>query len=176
MYTGEKVKLREYKKEDVKPAQSYVNNPEVKRLLTPGIPFPNTLEDEEKWVESLSATKDVYSFAIETLQDNKYIGGCGINSIDWKNSVALVGIFIGDKDYWGKGYGTEAVKKVVDFGFNVIGLNRIEAFITPENYGSIKVLKKLNFIEEGIVRERDLIKGKLEDGVIMAMLKRDFKE
>jgi [ribosomal protein S5]-alanine N-acetyltransferase len=56
-----------------------------------------------------------------------------------------------------------------------MNLNRIEATITPGNDGSVRVLKKLNFKQEGIVRERDFIKGKLEDGIIMALLKKDYR-
>lgn len=64
---------------------------------------------------------------------------------------------------------------MVRYGFENMQLNRIEATITPGNDPSIKVLNKMNFIQEGIVRERDLIKGKLEDGIIMAILKREYK-
>jgi len=67
MYIGEKVRLREYRKEDVPQALAYVNDPEVKRLLNPGIPYPLTLSDEEKWVAEQSASSQTYSFAIETL-------------------------------------------------------------------------------------------------------------
>lgn len=75
---------------------------------------------------------------------------------------------------WCKGYATEALESVLNYGFNIMNLNRIEATVTPGNEGSIKVLRKLNFIQEGIVRERDLIKGKLEDGIIMSILKREY--
>lgn len=75
---------------------------------------------------------------------------------------------------WNKGYATEAIKAIVDFAFKTMNLNRIEAFITPGNDASVSVLRKVNFTQEGIVRERDLIKGKLEDGIIMAILKRDY--
>jgi len=75
---------------------------------------------------------------------------------------------------WNKGYATEVVKALVTFGFEMMNLNRIEAFVTPGNDASIRVLKKSGFLEEGIVRERDLIKGKLEDGVILAILRRDY--
>lgn len=77
------------------------------------------------------------------------------------------------KSEWNKGYATEAIKAIVDFAFNTMDLNRIEAFITPGNDSSINVLRKLNFKQEGILRERDLIKGKLEAGIIMAILKRE---
>lgn len=75
-----------------------------------------------------------------------------------------------------QGYGTEILKALVKFGFEDMNLNRIEAFVTPGNDASIILLKKVGFLQEGIVRERDLIKGKLEDGVIMAMLKSDYNK
>ena len=64
--------------------------------------------------------------------------------------------------------------KAIAFGFNTINLNRIEATVTPGNQASINLLRKLHFKQEGIVRQRDFIKGKLEDGVIMALLKDEY--
>jgi len=63
---------------------------------------------------------------------------------------------------------------VLKYGFEVMNLNRIEATVTPGNDGSVKVLRKLNFTQEGIVRERDLIKGKLEDGIILSILRKEY--
>ncbi|MDF2531495.1 MAG: acetyltransferase, partial [Clostridia bacterium] len=88
MYTGEKVRLRAYKREDITLAQQYLNDAETKKFLMPGIPYLITLEEENKWFESISSFKDTYNFAVETLEESKYIGGCGVNNLDWKNSVA----------------------------------------------------------------------------------------
>ncbi|WP_315120606.1 GNAT family protein [uncultured Clostridium sp.] len=176
MYTGEKVRLREYRKEDIKAAQNYVNDPEVKRLLNPGIPYPITLEDEEKWVESLSSTKDEYSFAIETLEDSKYIGGCGINSIDWKNSVAVIGIFIGDKDYWGKGYGTDAIRILVKFIFEQMNLNKIKLNVFSFNERAMKSYKKCGFKVEGVLRQELYRDGKYYDDILMGVLREDWEQ
>jgi len=57
-----------------------------------------------------------------------------------------------------------------------IGINRIEAFISPENKASIRVLEKCGYSYEGLLRQRDLIKGKLEDAYVMALLKDDSKK
>lgn len=72
------------------------------------------------------ALKDTYNFVIETLADNKYIGGCGVNEIDWKNSKVVLGIFIGDKEYWNKGYGTDAMKVLTKFIFEQMNINKIK--------------------------------------------------
>lgn len=174
MYIGEKVRLREYKKADIACAQKYINDSEVKNLLHPGIPYLYTFEDEEKWFNTLSATKDVYSFAIETIEDNKYIGGCGINNINWKNSVSEVGIFIGDKDYWGKGYGTDAMKILIKFIFNQMNINKIKLKVFSFNERAIKSYEKCGFKKEGILRQEIFRNGKYHDEIIMGILKSEY--
>lgn len=174
MYTGKLVRLREYRKEDVKQAQEYLNDPEIKRLLTPGIPFLYTLEDEEKWFENNSATKDRYNFAIETLEDKKYIGGCGINELDWKNSVAVVGIFIGDKNYWGKSYGTDAMKILVKFIFEQMNINKIRLHVFSFNERAKKSYEKCGFKWEGTLRQEIFKDGKHYDDIVMGILKEEY--
>lgn len=174
MYTGEKVRFREYRKEDVKQAQEYINDPEVKRLLHPGIPFLYTYEDEQKWFENMSATKDEYSFAIETLEDSKYIGGCGINKVDWKNSTAVVGIFIGDKAYWSKGYGTDAMKVLIKFIFEQMNINKIKLNVNSFNERAIRSYEKCGFIKEGVLRQELFRDGKYHDVINMGILKEDY--
>jgi RimJ/RimL family protein N-acetyltransferase len=174
MYTGVKVKLRAYKREDVELAQQYLNDAETKRLLTPGVPYPYTLEEETKWFEKISANNDHYSFAIETLEEGKYIGGCGINSLDWKNSVAIVGIFIGDKNYWGKGYGTDAMKVLVKFIFEQMNMNKVKLFVYSFNERAVKSYEKSGFKKEGVLRQEMFRDGKYNDEYVMGMLKDEY--
>ena len=174
MYTGKKVRLREYKKEDVKQAQNFMNDPEVKRLLHPGIPYLFTFEDEQKWFEGISAMKEKYSFAIETLEDNKYIGGCGINDIDWKNSVIVVGIFIGDKDYWSKGYGTDAMKVLIRFIFEQMNIHKIKLNVYSFNERAIKSYEKCGFKQEGRLRKEIFRDGKYYDEIVMGLLSEEY--
>jgi len=174
MYTGEKVRFRAYRKEDLEQAQIYVNDPETKSLLHPGIPYLYTLEDEQKWFETNSATNELYNFAIETISDHKYIGGCGINKIDWKNSVATVGIFIGDKGYWGKGYGTDAMNVLVRFIFEQMNINRIQLFVFSFNPRAIKSYEKVGFQVEGQLRNAIYRNGEYHDEVVMGILKEEY--
>lgn len=174
MYTGSKVKLREYRKEDVPQALAYMNDPEVKRLLTPGIPFLYTLEDEQKWYDGLTALKDTYNFAIETLEDQRYIGGCGINSVDWKNSLVVVGIFIGDKDYWGKGYGTDAMRVLVKFIFEQMNIRKIKLNVYAFNERAIKSYEKCGFVKEGTLRQEIFRDGKYHDEYVMSILRDEY--
>lgn len=175
MYTGQKVRLREYRREDVPKAQAYINDPEIKRLLG-APPFPYTLWDEEKFIAQQSARNDNYSFAIETLEDGYYIGGCGINSLDWKNRVAEIGIFIGDKEYQNQGYGTDALKVLLRFIFDQLNLHKVALKVLSFNERAQKVYKRLGFVEEGRLRQERYIDGCYHDMLVMGILKEEFED
>ncbi|MCT4598265.1 MAG: GNAT family N-acetyltransferase [Vallitalea sp.] len=176
MYNGKLVRLREYRKSDIDTVLQYINDEEVKENLIPGIPFPYTREDEEKWLESNTAMKDTYNFAIETLEDKIYLGGCGINEVDWKNSKVIIGIFIGNKDYWNKGYGTDAMNVLIRFIFNEMNINKIKLCVYSFNKRAIRCYEKCGFIQEGILRQELYRNGKYHDEIEMAILKEDYNK
>lgn len=171
MYEGKLVRLRAYTKEDIPQALKYLNSYEVTKNLSPGIPYPFTLEDEEKWYASNSALNDTYSFAIETLEDNLYLGGCGINQVDFKNSHVMIGIFIGDPAYWGKGYGTDALKLLTKFIFEEMNIHKIKLGVYSFNERAIKCYEKVGFIEEGILKKEIFKEGKYYDEHLMALFR-----
>lgn len=175
MYTGELVRLREYRREDIAKAQAFVNDPEVSRLINTGMPVPYTLWDEEKFILSQGAgNKESYTFAIETLDDGVYIGGCGINRLDWKNRAAVVGIMIGDSRYWGRGYGTDAMRVLLGFLFDQLGLHRVSLNVFGYNERAIKSYRKCGFIEEGRMRECLYRDGRFHDEIVMSILRREY--
>lgn len=126
----------------------------------------------ERYHTELVESEEI-TWGIALKETNRLIGTCCLGDFDERAQRAEIGYAIVRAE-WGKGYAAEAAKALIDFGFCTMNLNRIEATITPGNDASVRVLEKLKFIQEGIVRERDFIKGKLEDGIIMAMLKRDY--
>ncbi|HAS79648.1 MAG TPA: N-acetyltransferase [Fusobacteriaceae bacterium] len=174
MYEGKLVRLREYRKGDIERAKEFLNDFEVRKNLQPTIPYPFTLEDEEKWYSGISAIKDTYTFALETLED-RYIGGCGINSIDWKNSKVVIGIFIGDKEYWSKGYGSDAINILVKFIFDEMNINKIALNVYSFNERAIKCYEKCGFKREGVLREELFRQGRYHDEILMSILKSEVK-
>jgi RimJ/RimL family protein N-acetyltransferase len=152
----------------------YINDPEIGGNLTPDIPYPITLNEEERWFQSITALGDTYKFAIETLEDKTFIGGCSINSIDWKNSVATVGIFLGNKDYQGKGYGSDAMKVLMDFIFMQMNINKIRLIVYSYNESAIKCYKKCGYRVEGILRQEVYKDGKYYDKISMGFLKVEY--
>lgn len=174
MYTGKKVRLRAYRREDIPLRLSYINDCEVQRNLVSDIPYPLTLHEEESWFESISALQDTYKFAIETLEDNHFIGGCSINHVDWKNSVATVGIFIGDKAYRGNGYGTDAMNVLMSFIFKQMNINKIRLTCYSFNIQAIKCYEKCGLVTEGILRQEIFRDRQYYDKVAMGILREEY--
>ncbi len=85
-------------------------------------------------------------FSIETL-DGRHIGSCAL--YDWTSTDVQLGIRIGDKDYWGKGYGTEATNILVDYCFACTDINRIWLKVLPLNTRAIKSYEKCGFVRAG---------------------------
>lgn len=175
MFEGKKVRLREYSKDDLELARAYLNDMELRKLMTPGIPFPLRVEEELKWYDALTSMSDgPYNFAIESIEESQYIGGCGINHVDSKNRVGLVGIFLG-KDHLNQGYGTEAMRLLVDFCFNEVNLNKVKLFVYSVNKRAIRCYEKVGFKQEGVLREEMYRDGKYQDNIIMGMLKSEWE-
>jgi len=128
----------------------------------------------ERYQRELESNEEI-TWGIILKESHKLIGTCCLGGFDKGARRAEIGYAVA-KAQWGKGYATEAAMKVIAYGFNTIRLNRIEATITPGNNSSIRVMEKLGFKIEGLVRQRDLIKGELVDGVIMGLLKSEFEE
>ncbi|MFY4775733.1 GNAT family N-acetyltransferase [Metabacillus sp. RGM 3146] len=119
---------------------------------------------------SLAAEGTLYSFGIFSDNTQKLIGDISLTEVVRGN---LQSCWIGyclDKKHNGKGYTTEAVKQAVTYGFDVLGLHRIEAGVMPRNPASIKVLEKAGFHKEGIAKENVRINGKWEDHQILAII------
>lgn len=172
---GKLVRFRAYRREDIPVVYEYINDPELKRFLMPGIPFPMRLEEEYKWFDSQSAFGDTYNFAVESLKDRSYAGGCGINSVDWKNRYAIIGIFIG-KPYWGKGYGTDSIKVLQRFIFEEMNLNKVFLKTYSFNERAISCYQKAGFKIEGVLREQIFRDGRYYDEVAMGILFPEWKE
>lgn len=170
----ERLILRQVEDKDVEQLYEILSDPEVAKYeyFYPVKSNVEVIKFIERYKKELEQNEEI-TWGIILKETNRLIGTCCLGDFDEGARRTEIGYDIIQAE-WGKGYATEALEAVIDFGFDYMNLNRIEATITPGNNASVKVLRKLNFIQEGIVRERDLIKGKLEDGLIMSILKRDY--
>ena len=174
MFEGQHVRLRAYTKDDIPKARDYLNDPDVGMRLRPGIFFPFRLEDEEAWYNNLNATSEKeYSFAVELKEEKTYIGGCGVMGIDPKNHVAMVGIFLG-KPHCGNGYGTDAMRLLVNFCFQEINLHKVKLNVYSFNKRAIRSYEKVGFQTEGVLREEIFRFGRYHDEIIMGLLRSEW--
>jgi ribosomal-protein-alanine N-acetyltransferase len=139
------------------------------------IPHPYTGDMAVEWIASLSAhwaSGLLAAFAI-TLRDNgEFVGGAGLSHIDRDHEQAELGYWIG-VPYWGRRYAREAAARVLAFGIEDLGLNRIYAHCMLRNPASAAILRRVGMKPEGVQRERVRKWGVYEDVALFAMLRSD---
>lgn len=138
--------------------------------------FPKSNKELESYFNKCENSQELLVFLIIEKESKHHIGMVSLQRIDLINRSAEFAVIIGEKDYWGKGLATEAIKKVFEHGFNKLGLNRIWSGTSVLNKGMIKCFEKLGMVCEGRYAEAQLLNGKLEDIVPYAILRRNWNE
>ena len=123
-----------------------------------------SLENERAFLSNLS--KD-HNYSIIDLETEKLIGNCGFLDIDYVNQTAETGIFIGDKKFWNKGYGTEALSLLIDYGFKALNFHNIMLKVYEYNKIAIKCYEKIGF--KLIGKRREALHRNLEKHNIIFM-------
>lgn len=131
-----------------------------------------TLQEEKTFLEKADNDKTV--FAIIDIEKDEMIGTVGLHEIDNINRTATLGIFIGNQNYWSKGYGTEAIQLILDFGFNYLNLNNVELSLMEFNKRALKCYEKCGFKEIGRRRKCRFINGNYYDSISMDILAEEF--
>jgi RimJ/RimL family protein N-acetyltransferase len=170
---GEKVVLSPIEKEDVRLFQRWINDLVVTRYTRPH--QITTLESEKQWFKRIISSKDDATFAIVDKKSGRTIGNVSLMKISNVDGNAEFGIMIGDKNYWGKGYGTEAAKLILDFGFNVLRLHEIYLRVKAFNKRAVKAYEKAGFKPAGVLRQNHFFAGKYHDVYLMDVLDKEFK-
>jgi len=170
---GKRIALRALNKGDAPLFYKWINDPEVHQFLK--MSYPNSIAEEEKWIESLPEKKatDVV-FGIVLIETGKLIGVMGLHRISAKDGTAVTGSFIGEKQYWSKGYGTEAKMLVLEYAFNTLNLYKIRSMVFAFNGRSKRCLEKCGYHQEGVLKEQIYRNGQRVDEILMAIFKEDF--
>jgi diamine N-acetyltransferase len=175
MIIGERVRLRAISRKDLPDFITWLNDPQVRENLP--IYYPLSEEEEEKWFAATRELKvDEQPLAIEIRHQKgwKLIGDIGFISVDWHERSAEIGLFIGDKQCWDKGYGTEAMRLMVAYGFQTLNLNRIFLRVFETNQRGIRCYEKVGFKKEGRLRQAHYSKGSYIDLLMMSILKGEW--
>lgn len=113
-------------------------------------------------------------FLIIASKTNKPIGYAGLYELHLTARKAESRIFIGEKSFWGKGYGTEVIELLTFYGFDRLNLNRIYLGYTAENKGSGKIYENAGYVYEGTLKEDIYRNSKYYDSIRMAILRKDY--
>ncbi len=172
--TGRKTILRPARAEtDIDNYLRWFNDQEVIQYLSGYL--PTTREDEEEWFRNLHKNREKnIVFAIETLE-GKHIGNMGIHNINWKDRTATTGAMIGEKEYWGKGYGTDAKMALLNYCFHTLNLRKIASAALATNKRSVHYSLHCGYKIEGTKKKEIFVNGKYQDLVLLAVFRKDFR-
>ena len=166
-----KYKLRKWQKNDCESVAKYANNKNIADNLRNVFPFPYTFEDAEWYVNSCcdGDEKTQYCRAIEV--DNKAVGSIGVFLLhDVYEKSAEIGYWLAE-EFWGNGIMTDAIKQVCKVAFENYDIYRIQAQVFESNIASQKVLINAGFELEGVLKNSIYKNGKLQNSLMLAMIR-----
>ncbi len=173
---GETILLRDIKVEDC--SQKYVDwlqDKDTNRFLESRL-MPQNIDTVRQFVQNTLASAINYMFAIVDKNTGEHIGNIKVGPIHPIYKSAILGYLIGDKNYWGKGVATEAVKLATIFCFEELKLNKVSAGVIAPNIASARVLEKVGFVIEGRFRQEVVVDGEFTDSLKYSVLKKEFKK
>ena len=174
---GKLVRLRAYEKSDLDAVMKWITDEEVTDFLGSGmLTYPLSSIAEEKFIEAAAKPSDTEkTFVIEALAERKYIGAITFHAINWINRSAGIGIVIGDKSFWGRGYGTDAMRVMMRLGFDKMNLHRLWLHVYDYNQRAIASYDKCGFKREGLLRQDRFYRGRYHDTIVMSILADEYR-
>ena len=170
----ERLLLRRIEKSDADDMYEYSCDRDVtKYLLWDAHPSEEYTQNYIAYLQERYAAGDFYDFAIVLKETGRMIGTVGFTSFDLPNNSAEVG-YVVSPSYQGRGYATEALKRLISFGFDVLGLSRISAVCMDGNAASLRVMEKSGLKREGLLRCAVLAKGEMKDVHVSAITEKDY--
>lgn len=160
--------------EDMKNIFENCSKSEIKKLL--GHRTEKDYQKEEsKYKNGYSSYNRSFKlFLLTDKKTNTIIGRCGIHNWNAEHRRAEIGYVMEDESYKRKGLMTETLDVIIEYGFNKMNLNRIEALVGIENVPSLRLMEKYNFIKEGVLRQHYYTADKYEDSVLFSKLYHEY--
>ena len=175
LFTGDLVHLTAEDPETLaKLVSQWMGDSEYSRLLNWDPATVPSVKGVQKWIEKQFEDDKTHSFAIRTLEGDAIIGEIGIDGINWTHGDAFVGIGLGDREYWGRGFGTDAMRIIERYAFTELNLHRLTLDVFEYNPRGIRSYEKAGFHIEG--RERGVLmrEGRRWDLIFMGILREEW--
>ena len=168
---GEAVILREYRQEDLPEIRKWVNDSETIKHLSTIFWAPQTMTDTREFLDRmLQSSHNGCNFIIADKQDERYIGQLDLFRLDWKLRCGELGIVIGAETERGRGVGVEALRLMLGYAFETLGLERVELSVHMENLRARRCYERAGFVLEGVKRHAFFSNGAFCDVGIMSVL------
>lgn len=169
---GDRIYLRRIRLDDVSKLYcSWMNDPEVNKYLESRF-YRHSLKTLRNYVCDIRKDKNNAFFAIMLKNGNRHIGNIKLGPINIVHRFADIGIIIGEKDCWGKGYATDAIRLIVKYAFEKLNLHKVTAGCYVPNKGSLGAFKKAGFIQEGVRKNHCYCKGKFVDDILLGLVRK----
>lgn len=151
---------------------------ELKRLLDSGPARQSSAKSTKEWLEKeLGECGDhMFWFTIRSVEGDQLLGDITLDVANWAARDAFVGLGIGPRDFWGKGYGTEAMQLVLEYAFLEVNLRRVTLTVFEYNPRAIRSYEKTGFRHEGRARGALFREGRRWDMLYMSILRADWME
>jgi len=170
---GKRVCLRPFGRNDLSYVQKWSNDPEIREMT--GEVAPMSRADAERWYRRQRAEKDRIWFTIVLKKGNRVIGEAGLLRMFKPWRCTDMTVIIGEKDAWGKGYGTEAGRLVLDYAFKRLGFHRVSIGVAALNERALGYWEGLGFKKEGVQRDGYHCNGEYSDFVMMSILEDEYR-
>jgi RimJ/RimL family protein N-acetyltransferase len=175
MIYGKRIRLRAIEHSDLARYHEWLNDPDVAEGLWHYLPL--SMDDEEAWFEQMrQQDAEQRPLAIEVREEGDWrlVGNVGLMDLRSANRSAELGIFIGNKSLWDKGYGTEAVELMLRHAFDTLNLNRVFLRVFATNERARRCYQKVGFVPEGTLRQAVFRHGRYVDMHIMSILRHEW--
>jgi RimJ/RimL family protein N-acetyltransferase len=178
MLTGSLIRLRAVEMDDLDRYLAWINDAEVVQYIATAAPHPVSRVQEEEWIrQAVTHTRPPeITYAIETLEDARHIGSVSLHRVAHPARHSVLGIMIGDKTCWDRGFGTDAVMTMLRYAFEELNLNRVWLEVHDFNLRAIACYRKCGFIEEGRLRQDRYRNGQYGDTIVMGVLREEFRK
>jgi RimJ/RimL family protein N-acetyltransferase len=174
MLQAERIWLRPLEERDLEAYRLACTDRDTASLA--GFPHPKSETNLRRWYEQVSVQhgSDAFYFTVCRTGEDAFIGTAVLWHMDQVNGSAEISMFIGDKELWGHGYGTEALNALVDFGFGELPLERIWLKVYAHNPRAQKTYVKAGFVTEGVMRNARRHRGGFSDSILMSQLRDEW--
>ena len=168
------MRLRPPQEADLPLFVRWFNDAEVRYWLAVSEDPQLTLEAERDWYEETRSDPGRVVWCIET-SEGRPIGNVGLHAIDETHGRATLGIALGERELWGRGYGREAVRQALRYGFEELGLRRVDLNVDEDNVRAIRCYQGCGFTKEGLLRGHRLRRGRPVNALVMSILREEFE-